>query len=139
MRADPSKNIPLRTSESQVWIQWHKDLKGYFQKNLANSIWIYGWGKRGGVGAKGNTSTLRNYMQSQGVDIDKTTLQSIGDSVDDVFDSISRVFGGIGIGVLVLSGVLILIVLRIIWKLGEDPNKGIKDALAIYSSTKMIK
>ena len=56
MRADPSVNIPTASSSSENWIQWHKELKRFFGKKTANSLWVFAWAKRGGKNAEANTS-----------------------------------------------------------------------------------
>jgi hypothetical protein len=120
MKLDPSKTIPTASSNSENWIQWHKDLKKIFNKKKANSIWLYAWAKRGGINSSANNSVLREYMDGQGVDITTTALGELSDSIGNVLDF------GLGIGkVVVIGGLSIvgLILLGILVKLFRNPNQ----------------
>lgn len=119
-KLDPSKSIPTASSKSENWIVWHKDLKKIFNKKKANSIWLYAWAKRGGIKSPANTSGLRDYMDSQGVDITTTSLGELSDSIGNVLDF------GFGIGKVVIIGTLSitgLILLGILVKLFRNPNQ----------------
>jgi hypothetical protein len=119
MRADPSVNIPTASSSSENWIQWHKELKRFFGKKTANSLWVFAWAKRGGKNAEANTSKTRVYMKSQGVNIDTTKLNSAFDSVRSAINqglSVTKwvLIGGLGVGAIVF-----ILILR---KLLLNPN-----------------
>lgn len=119
MRADPSVNIPTASSSSENWIQWHKELKRFFGKKTANSLWVFAWAKRGGKNAEANTSKTRTYMKSQGVNIDTTKLNSAFDSVRSAINqglSVTKwvLIGGLGVGAIVF-----ILILR---KLLLNPN-----------------
>ena len=131
MKIDPSKKIPTASSNGSSWIQWHKDLKEVFGTKKANSVWVYAWGKRGGQTSSANTSDLRNYMSGEGVNVDTTTLNALGDSVDSVFEGIGNIASMTSyviIGVGVFSFVLLA---RALYGLTKDPNKTIEQALKI--------
>ena len=120
MKLDPSKTIPTASSNSENWIQWHKDLKKIFGKKKANSLWLYAWAKRGGIKSSANTSVLRDYMDGQGVDITTTALGELSDTIGNVLDF------GFGIGkVVVIGGLSIvgLILIGILVKLFRNPNQ----------------
>jgi hypothetical protein len=120
MKLDPSKTIPTASSNSENWIQWHKDLKKIFNKKKANSIWLYAWAKRGGVNSSANKSVLRGYMDGEGVDITTTALGELSDAIGNVLDF------GFGVGkVVVIGGLSIvgLILLGILVKLFRNPNQ----------------
>ena len=120
MKLDPSQTIPTASSKSENWIQWHKDLKKVFGKKKANSIWLYAWAKRGGVKSSANTSALRDYMDSQGVDVTTTSLGELSDSIGNVLDF------GFGVGKVVIIGTLSvvgLILIAILVKLFRNPNQ----------------
>jgi hypothetical protein len=120
MKLDPSQTIPTASSKSENWIQWHKDLKKVFGKKKANSIWLYAWAKRGGVKSSANTSVLRDYMDSQGVDVTTTSLGELSDSIGNVLDF------GFGVGKVVIIGTLSvvgLILIAILVKLFRNPNQ----------------
>ena len=119
MRADPSVNIPTASSSSENWIQWHKELKRFFGKKTAKSLWVFAWAKRGGKNAEANTSKTRTYMKRQGVNIDTTKLNSAFDSVRSAINqglSVTKwvLIGGLGVGAIVF-----ILILR---KLLLNPN-----------------
>jgi hypothetical protein len=120
MKIDPSQTIPTASSKSENWIQWHKDLKKMFGKKKANSIWLYAWAKRGGINSPANTSVLRDYMDSQGVDITTTALGELSDTIGNVLDF------GLGIGKVMVIGSLSivgLILIAILVKLFRNPKQ----------------
>lgn len=120
MKLDPSKTIPTASSKPENWIQWHKDLKKIFNKKKSNSIWLYAWAKRGGINSPANTRSLREYMDSQGVDITTTSLGELSDKIGNVLDF------GFGVGkIIVIGGLSItaLILIGILVKLFKNPNQ----------------
>lgn len=120
MKLDPSKTIPTASSKPENWIQWHKDLKKIFNKKKSNSIWLYAWAKRGGINSPANTSSLRDYMDGQGVDITTTSLGELSDKIGNVLDF------GFGVGkVIVIGGLSVtaLILIGILVKLFRNPNQ----------------
>jgi hypothetical protein len=122
MKLDPSQSIPTASSKAENWIQWHRDLKKMFGKKKANSIWLYAWAKRGGVKSSANTSTLRDYMDKQGVDVTTTALGELTDKIGNVLDF------GFGVGKIIVIGglsVVGLILLSILVKLLRNPNQKI--------------
>lgn len=122
MKLDPSQSIPTASSKAENWIQWHRDLKKMFGKKKANSIWLYAWAKRGGVKSSANTSTLRDYMDKQGVDVTTTALGELTDKIGNVLDF------GFGVGKIIIIGglsVVGLILLSILVKLLRNPNQKI--------------
>ena len=132
-KLDPSRNIPSGASESQDWIQWHKDLKKVFGKNKANSIWTYAWSKRGGVNATANTRTLSNYMEKQGVDIDRTAFSELSEGVLDFGSGLMSTgkWGGI-----ITASVVGVILVRLLWKLTTNPNKTLGQVAQIHPATR---
>jgi hypothetical protein len=120
MKLDPSQTIPTASSKAENWIQWHKDLKKVFGKKKANSIWLYAWAKRGGVKSSANTSSLRDYMDGQGVNVTTTSLGELSDAVGNVLDF------GLGIGKIVIIGglsVVGLILISILIRLFKNSNQ----------------
>ena len=119
MRADPSVNIPTASSSSENWIQWHKELKRFFGKKTANSLWVFAWAKRGGKNAEANTSKTRTYMKRQGVNIDTTKLNSAFDSVRSAINQGLSVTKWVLIGELGVGAIVFILILR---KLLLNPN-----------------
>jgi len=120
MKLDPSQTIPTASSKSENWIQWHKDLKSIFGKEKSNSLWLYAWAKRGGIKSPANTSSLRDYMDGQGVDITTTSLGELSDSIGNVLDFGYGVYRVVLIGTLSVVG---LILIGILIKLFKNPNQ----------------
>ena len=126
MKIDPSQSIPTASSKSEEWIQWHKELKKIFGKKKANSIWVFAWAKRGGVNSPANTNALSSYMERQGVDVQRTSLEEIGESISEITGGVFN-FGKIMfIGSMVVGGVVLVLILRALLK---NPNKSIESAM----------
>ncbi len=123
MKADVTSNIPQISSAPEAWIQWHKDLKSYFGKKVANSLWLKAWGIRGNI--KANTSDLRKYLKSNGITISESKWDSIVDAGVGAMDFAGDIFKvgrytGIALGVIILGGLGILV-----FNVVRDPNKTI--------------
>lgn len=128
MKIDPSKNIPTVSSNTEEWVQWHRDLKKMFGKKRANSIWVLAWAKRGGVNSPANTNALSSYMEKQGVDVQRTTLEEIGESISDITSGIFTFSKWLFIGGMILAGIILL---RILIVLTRNPNKSVQTALMV--------
>jgi hypothetical protein len=135
MKIDPSKKIPTASSSGASWVQWHKDLVDIFGKKKANSIWVYAWSKRGGKTSPANTSALRQYMSENGVSVDTTTLSSLGDSIDSVFEGIGNFATVTGYVIIGVGAVSFLLLARALYGLTKDPNKTIEQALRVGAVT----
>lgn len=126
MKIDPSKNIPTASSKTEEWVQWHKDLKKMFGKKKANSIWVFAWAKRGGVNSPANTNALSSYMERQGVDVQRTSLEEIGESISEITSGIFTFGKWVVIGGMILTGIILL---RIFIALTRNPNKTVQAVL----------
>jgi hypothetical protein len=135
MKIDPSKKIPTASSSGASWVQWHKDLVDVFGKKKANSIWVYAWSKRGGKTSPANTTALRQYMSENGVSVDTTTLSSMGDSIDSVFEGIGNFATVTGYVIIGVGAVSFLLLAKALYGLTKDPNKTIEQALRVGAMT----
>lgn len=102
------QNLPNKASTGDAWIQWHKTLKGAMGKKQANTIWLKAWYMRAGTGSSASTSALRSYMSDNGVDIEKTTMESVGDTVSGGLDFVGDVLKTgtwIGVGLIAVVAV----------------------------------
>jgi hypothetical protein len=120
---DPTTNIPKYNSNSEDWIQWHKDLRQNFGKKIANSLWIKAWRIRGNSSA--NTSDLRKYLDKQGIKISESAWDSVVDfgvGVSDAFGTAFQVtqYAGIGLAVIIVGGLGM-----VVYNLAKDPAKSI--------------
>lgn len=127
MKADITKSIPTVNSKSEAWIQWHKDLKSNFGKKTANSLWVKSWGVRGNPSA--NTSDLREYLEKQGIKIDKSAYDSLVDTGSGITDFFGDIFHFGKVGGMVLGGILIVGTGMVIYNLAKDPAKSIGTTL----------
>ena len=127
---DPTLSVPTTNSTAAEWLQWHKTLLTVFSLEKANSIWVQFWAQRG----NGNDDkTLRDYMTSQGVDIQTSVLtdvidtgtniageavtgvEAVGNAVIAPFKAIGSIIGvgkwvALGFVVIILGSVSLLII-----------------------------
>ena len=107
MKTDPSKRIPTTEDTAEMWVSWHKSLKKWFSKAEANEHWLRFWNQRGGAGSDADTMDLREYMESQGVNLTTTIMGDIADGSMGVVDFIGDTFtwgrgliiGGVVVGI----------------------------------------
>lgn len=107
MRVDPSKVIPTSEDTSENWIVFHKALKSWFGKSAANAYFLKFWNQRAGAGTSADTHGLREYMESQGVDLTtdlKGEMTDLGMGIVDWFGDTANVlrvvvFGAVIVGV----------------------------------------
>ena len=75
MSKEACLTIPLHESDSAIWIAWHKSLKKCVGKKNANQLFLLNYDKE----APSSNIELREYMRSQGVDLDRDTLERLTD------------------------------------------------------------
>jgi len=101
---DVINTIPVQSSQSADWIEWHKALKKRFGKLQANQLWLKAWGFRGT--SKSNTGELRSYMKDNGVTLDTNILGKAKDIQNSIFDTVAdtlKVSSGLAIGIIAIS------------------------------------
>lgn len=126
MANNPSLNIPTSRSSPSEWIVWHKSLKQMFGKKEANKIWLYAWSKRGGIDNDANTNELSNYLEKNGIDIERSTLDSIGEGISDFSSGVFTFGKWMLIIPLGIAGVIMIFILI---QLFRNPNKTIGTAM----------
>lgn len=101
-------NIPTQNSSDKNWISWYDSLKKHFGRKKANALFSANWDSKKGDSSDANTTTLRNYMSDNGVEISGGFF---GEAKDKAFD-VANFFGDyftigkyIGVG---LAGVVAL-------------------------------
>lgn len=109
MAIDTVQNIPTFTSTDSEWIAWHEALVKQFGKKQANITFLQAFNKRANT-ETANTSTLRAYAQSKGMNIEGAYL---GSGVYDYVGATGSAFGGAfsSIGNSMMIGALIVIAL----------------------------
>jgi hypothetical protein len=101
---DVINTIPVQSSQSADWVEWHKALKKRFGKLQANQLWLKAWGFRGT--SKSNTGELRSYMKDNGVILDTNILGKAKDIQNNIFDTVAdtlKVSSGLAIGIIAIS------------------------------------
>lgn len=110
MRQDPSKAIPTSADTGEVWVNWHKNLRQWFDKQESNSHWLRFWNQRAGAGSSADTHDVRSYMERQGVDLTTTFSGSLADGwfgITDWFGDTFNWMRGIIIGGVIVGIALI--------------------------------
>ncbi len=133
MVIDSLNFIPSNTSSDAVWIEYHKELKRELGKSNANILWTKTWDKRkneGVLGSAANTSTLREYMKSQGVSLSADGIFSVAvnvwDSTTDLFES---AFGISKYIVIILAVLVIIPAFMLAINIAKNPGSIIKASI----------
>lgn len=121
MRVDPSKVIPTSEDTSERWIVFHKALKSWFGKKSANAYFLKFWGQRAGAGSSADTRDLREYMDSQGVDITTDWKGEVTDATLDFFGWFGDTANALRA---VVIGTVILGVGLVAYYIVKNTNKG---------------
>lgn len=107
-----AETIPSINASDAQWIQWHKLLKKETGSKNANILFLRAWEKRkneGLLGSSANTSTLRDYLATQNIDVRPdgvfaypiSTIESIEGAIETSF--------GVGKWVFIILAVIILV------------------------------
>lgn len=72
---DACLTIPTQSSDYSAWIEWHKALKKCVGKSNANQLWLLNYEKE----QVGDNYELRDYMSSQGVQLDRDAWERLTD------------------------------------------------------------
>lgn len=121
MKTDPSKIIPTSDSPAEMWVNWHKALRKWFNKNEANTHWLRFWQQRAGSGSNADSHSLRVYMQKQGVDLTTGALGILTDQAVNVVDWYSDT---INASRLIIMGTVVLGVGLIAYFIIKSTNQG---------------
>lgn len=137
--SNPSKNIPTKTSPSQSWIEWHKDMKGRYGKKQANLLFVKAWELRGGAGTSASTNELREYMSENDVVLDTSTMESVTDATYAGLDSVGEFFTmgkyvSIALGVIVIGGLGMLV-----FNIAKQPFKAAGAAANLHPAGRVAK
>ncbi len=95
--------IPTNSSSYATWIEWHKSLKKCVGKSNANQLWMMNYDKE----VPGDSVEVREYMRTQGVDLDRNVAERLTDFGSGVYNW----FGG---AIDFTSGISMVIVLIIV-------------------------
>ena len=130
-----SQQIPTSASIDDVWIAWYKSMKDDFGKNKAKEAFNFIWATR--QSSIANTNKLRDYFETQGIEIKASGLVgSIIEYGDDFFDKIGSTLRMGRFAVKIVAGILILAVGAIVIQVALQPFKTLKEVGKI--STKNV-
>ena len=109
MAIDTVSNIPTFTSTDSEWIAWHKALTKEFGKKQANFTFLQAFNARAND-ETANTSTLRSYAKSQGLEIEGAYIGSgIYDYVGATGEGIGSAFSSIGNSMMIGAVIVVLL------------------------------
>jgi hypothetical protein len=121
-----SKQIPTSASSDEIWIAWYKSMKKDFGKKKAKEAFSYIWASRQSKSA--NTNTLRDYFETQGINIKPEGLISgIIEIGDDVFDKVGSYMRMGRTAVMITGGVLLFAVGALVLQIALQPFKTLKE------------
>lgn len=129
MKLTPT-DVPTSTSTDTEWLQWYKDLKRYFGKKTANTVFDKAWTKRGSEDA--NTNQLRSYLSDNGYEIKTGTLGKLTDNYYNVLDTVGGVFKAGKVVIIVGTVVGTIGIVYIIYKILKNPKKSAELAASIH-------
>lgn len=132
----PDKTIPTQSSTGDDWVQWHRDLKKYFGKKTANTLWLSAWDER--EGKKANTRALRQYMERQGVDIDEGGFAKATDKFLNFTDMIGNIMRIGGITAIVVAGFILVVLGIALYNVARNP-KAVGEGVGYGAAKALIK
>lgn len=127
-------NIPTAFSSSAQWIEWHKALIGCVGKIPANSLWIQLWDALGRSNTNAYTTTLSQYMQSQGIAVEESGGEVVARNLSDFGNWMGTGFKYARTIQFVLIGGVSLALLMLVYNLVMNPEKAQKSINAIGST-----
>jgi hypothetical protein len=120
-KSDPTLLIPSNNSTGEQWKQFYISLDATFPKQQANEIFLAFWNNRGNKSSV--TTDLLTFMKSKGVVIDAPLKARAGEMVGNIKDSVSDLFKfSFGSSILV-TGIALILAIKLINNFIKDPNK----------------
>lgn len=117
----PEDNIPSKSSSSTEWINWYKSLRKLLSKNDANTTFMKVWVQRGSNSA--NDSELRDYLEKQGIIIDKDAFDSISDLALAPFN-LAYLASKWSLYIIIgFSVIILLIIVYALFNVAKNPEK----------------
>lgn len=110
MKADPSKDVPTKSSTGAEWQNWFSECYDSFGVKIARQLFFEAWKVRGTTNA--NTADLRAYLKKYGIDLAASNIfGTIVDTGDGILD---KVGGFLNMGKYVTIGVMSVIGISVI-------------------------
>jgi hypothetical protein len=135
MQVKSLSSIPSKNSTDADWINWYKILQSEVGKNNANTLFLRAWDQRknaGLLGSDANTSTLRDFLASKGVEVKPDGIFAYPISFIDSIEGGIESFFGVSKWVFIIIGAMILIpVAFLLFNIARNP-KIIVDGLKAY-------
>ena len=117
----PQDNIPSKSSSSTEWVNWYKSLRKLLSKNDANTTFMKVWVQRGSNSA--NDSELRDYLENQGIIIDKDAFDSIADLALAPFNLASLASKWSLYIIIGFSVIILAIIVYALFNVAKNPEK----------------
>ncbi|GAL83421.1 hypothetical protein MYP_648 [Sporocytophaga myxococcoides] len=121
------QNIPSVNSTDVQWISWYNLLRKRYGKRNANDLFLSAWERRRGSsnflsGTKANTTTLRNFLEDQGIQISGDGLMSYpADLLDDIETGITTAFGVTKTVFIILFILIIIPLFILVFNIARNP------------------
>ena len=129
-------NLPGVNSSAAQWKSWHQALKSCVGKANANALFTMQYDKVG----YDSTTELRAYMRTQGVDLDRDSLDRLSDTGMGAYNFVTGMFE-------FSSSIAVIITLMIVgaagvllFKMAQDPDTALRvgSAVATRGKSEMI-
>ena len=125
-------NIPGVNSSAAQWKAWHQALKSCVGKKNENQLFLMQYDKVG----YDSTTELRNYMEGQGVDLDRDVLDRLTDTGMGVYNWAGGAFEFTS-GVAMIVVVMVLGAIGVLlYKMSQDPDTAVRVGSAVATRDK---
>ncbi|MDO1449584.1 hypothetical protein Q0590_25125 [Rhodocytophaga aerolata] len=142
VKVDTVSSIPRKDAIDSEWIVWHKAMKDEFGKKQANLYFLKAWKQRNTDGfildGKANTVVLREYLQKEGIQVEKGAMSYVADGLDDTLDGFFSMFGTASKMALVALLIVFLLAVWVIIRIVRNPNE-YQQLIATLASRGMIR
>ncbi len=129
------ENIPSQSATDAQWIAWYKVLQGEVGRKEANILFLKAWNQRknaGLLGAASNTSALRDFLKTKGVDVQPDGLLAYPiTAYEAVAGGLETAFGVGKWTLIILSLVIIIPVALLLFNIAKNPGLLVDGAKAL--------
>ncbi len=120
------ENIPSQSATDAQWIAWYKVLQPEVGKKEANILFLKAWNQRknsGLLGSAANTSTLRDFLKTKGVDMQPDGILAYPiTAYEAVSGAIETAFGIGKWSFIILSAIVIVPVAILLFNIAKNPK-----------------
>ena len=137
MKIKPTENIPNDQSDANAWKQWHISLKDTFGRKTAAMIFVTAWNKRGNKEII--THDLNEYLEKQGIVLDKNVLGTLTEAGSDYFDTIGDFMKVGKYVVFAIVGIAVVGTAILVFQVVKNPIKSAQAAAQLTSQGRMAR